>query len=501
MKQIFKKASILALTLSISFVSCEGLDIENTNQPDKEQALSNPSDVESLINGASNSMLLHLVGFSGIFPNLMADQTTTTNAYQGFWSFADQPRLQINNSPTNGNLGASVGNNWPALNNYIFSANTIIDLVEFKGNSQVVDGVDKAPEMLATAYFVKGVSQGHLALMYNQAYIVNPDTDFTSLAFSDYNAMSAEAVKNIEKSISLATNLSSYEYFVYAGYTLNKSSFLKLANSFAAKIMINTPRTKAEASTVDYAKVLTFANAGLTESFNPPTNGGYEFYNNMQDWSTYTLSDGAGYLPTDQKVLNYLDSSYPKDYPTDNTIVLGQINSTDNRAATYFQYSSAFGFLRESRGRELFSNYRNLRFFTGNDRGTLAGLSTDIFHVAELDYIKAEATYKTAGASAAAAILNSSARFTKGGITTAATDIAVEEALAYEYAVELDLATTIGTQWFFMRRYDQLQKGTPLNYPVPGNELEITGTSLYTFGGASNTDAGTATGSNSWLNN
>ena len=485
--------------LTLVLTSCESTDVENLNQPDKERALANPQDVQSLVNGASTNMLKHIIGFSGIFPNLMADQTSTTNAYQGFWSFADEPRLQINNSPTNGNLGASVGNNWPSLNNYIFSCNTIIDLVEFKKLPQVVNGVDEAQNMLATAYFVKGVSQGYISMMYDKGYIVNPDTDFASLEFSDYKVMAAEAVKNIEKSITTAGG--SYQYFVYNGFTLNKSDFVKLANSFIAKILISNPRTKAEAATADYASILSYANKGITTDFNPPTDGGYQFFNNLQDWSTYTLSDGAGYLPTDQKVMRYLDPSYPADYPTDNTITLAPITSTDNRAATYFKYSPNYGFLRESRGRHLFTNYRNLRFFTGNDRGTLAGLSTDIFHTEELDLIKAEATLRSGGgAAAAAAILNGSARFTKGGITTASTEAAVEHALAYEYAVELDLACTVGTQWAFMRRFDALQQGTPLHYPVPGTELEITGTPLYTFGGATNSGEGTATGSNSWKN-
>lgn len=34
-----------------------------------------------------------------------------------------------------------------------------------------------------------------------------------------------------------------------------------------------------------------------------------------------------------------------------------------------------------------------------------------------------------------------------------------------------------------MRRHGLLQEGTPLHYPVPANELEISGIDPYTFGG------------------
>jgi hypothetical protein len=498
--KIIIKNTLFALLVSFSLISCESLDVINENQPDALEALGNPSDVISLIDGAGTNLMKRTIGFSGMFYNLMSDQTSTTNAYQGFWNFADQPRLQINNSPTNSDLGASVGGDWSGFNNYVFSANLVIDLIEFKKSPMVIDGVDYAPQMLAQAYFIKGLSQGFLSMIYDKAYIVNPDTDFATLEFSDYNTVALTAIENIEKSISLASAVSGFKYFIYQGYNLNKADFNEVANSFMAKILISNPRTKAEAATVDYTKVLAYANKGISKDFNPPTNGGYEFFNNMQDWSTYTLSDGAGYLPTDIKVLSFLDSSYPKDYPSDATIILDPATSTDPRLS-YFKYATSFGYLRESRGRALFTNYKNERFFTNNDRGTLPGLSTDIFHTEELDYIKAEAQLKSAGAASAAAVLNSSARFSKGNITTPDTEAGVEYALHYEYSVELDLAATIGTHWMFMRRFDLLQKGTPLNYPVPGTELEITGSPNYSFGGETNADKeGTASGANSWKN-
>jgi hypothetical protein len=498
MMKIIIKNTFFALLVSFSLISCEDLEVINENQPDAVEALGNPSDVSALLDGAGTSLMLRTIGFSGMFYNLMADQTSTTNAYQGFWNFADQPRLQINNSPTNANLGASVGGDWSGFNNAIFSANLVIDLIEFKSASMVIEGVDYAPQMLAQAYFIKGLSQGFLGMIYDKAYIVNPDSDLTNLEFKDYNTVSSTAVENIEKSISLASAVSGFEYFIYQGYNLNKADFIEVANSFAAKILISTPRTKAEAATVDYAKVLAFANKGISKDFSPPTNGGYEFYNNMQDWSTYTLSSGAGYLPTDIKVLSLLDPTYPKDYPLDANVILDPATSNDPRLS-YFKYAVDFGYLRESRGRALFTNYKNERFYTDNDRGTLPGLSTDIFHTEELNYIKAEAKLRTAGAASGATVLNSSARFSKGNITTPSTEADIEYALHYEYSVELDLAATVGTQWMFMRRFDLLQKGTPLSYPVPGTELEITGSTNYSFGGEADAGKeGTASGANSW---
>ena len=498
MKKIFY---IYILSGFILFCRCESLDIENTNQPDQLEALANSSDVKSLIDGATTNLFKHLVGFSGIYFNLLADQTSTTNAYRSFWGFADQPRLQLNNSSTNQDLEYHIGSNWSSLNNYIYSANTIIGLIEINNKQMNIDGVDKTQEMLATAYLVKGIAQGYLSLIFDKAYIVNPDSDLTALEFQDYNAVNTASLENIDTAISIATANTDIELRIHDAYSISSSEMIKVANSFAAKILISLPRTNAEISNTDYNKVLAYANKGITRGFSPPTNGGYEFFNNLQDWSTYKLSGGAGYLPTDQKVLYLFDNSYPKDYPTDTNVILGPANSSDPRLANYFSYSTDFGYLRESRGRELFTNYRHKRHYTDNDRGTLAGLSTDIFHTEELDYIKAEASLYANNPGSAKAILDASARATIGNQTTINSQQGIIDALFYEYSIELDLNSTIATQWLFMRRYDLLQSGTPTQYPVPGSELEITGDELYTFGGETNAGKeGTATGSNSWKN-
>jgi hypothetical protein len=104
--KIIIKNTLFALLVSFSLISCESLDVINENQPDAVAALGNPSDVIALLDGAGTNLMMRTIGFSGIFYNLMADQTSTTNAYVGLWSFADQPRLQINNSPTNSDLAS-----------------------------------------------------------------------------------------------------------------------------------------------------------------------------------------------------------------------------------------------------------------------------------------------------------------------------------------------------------------------------------------------------------
>lgn len=492
MKKIIKLFFFSAI-VAISFTACEDLVVENLNQPDRERALAEDTDVISLIDGAVTNNLFHLVGFNGIYMDNMADQSTTTNAFRSFWSFANEPREQINNSPTNADLGFHVGGPWSSLNSYINSANTIITLIEVDGKTLTDEsGNDVTNTKLAAAYFVKGLSQGYISLIYDKGFIVDPDTDLSALEFVTYKEMMESSLTNLDKAISLAGNSATLR--LHDQYTLSNTEFKQVANSFAAKIVIGNARTKAESGSTDMARVMAYADKGITADFAPPTRQNI-IWNNLQDWRTFFIA-GQGYLPTDIKVMHFLDPNYPTEYPSDPNIILQPMNSPDSRAS-YFEYNPGFGFLRESRGRHLFTNYFNVRKFTNNNRN-VDGIPLDIFMLAELQYIKAEAS-STPGA--AAAFLNASPRQTVGGITTPADAAEVEKALLYEYAVELDLNAAIGTNWFFMRRHDMLQAGTPLQYPVPATELELIGEQFYTFGGPANVgQEGTASGANSWKN-
>ena len=101
MKNITKKYLCFLFSAAIAVVSCEELDVENINQPDKLRALSSDSDIISLIDGSVTDTFYNLINLPSAYFNFLADQISTTNAYNDFWGFADQPRRAINNSTTN----------------------------------------------------------------------------------------------------------------------------------------------------------------------------------------------------------------------------------------------------------------------------------------------------------------------------------------------------------------------------------------------------------------
>lgn len=479
MKNITNKYLGFLFAAATLVVSCEDLEVENLNQPDAQRALSSDSDIISLIDGSVTDTFSNLINLPSAYFDFMADQISTTNAYLDFWGFADQPRRAINNSTTNSNL-YPVSSPWGAYNQSIYNANVVLRLVNVDERTISDDGADVTAAKKATALFVRGISLGTIGMIYDKGYRVDENTDLGALEFEDYSALIGYALADIGAAIDAAP--SDFEFQIYDGYTIDRATFVKVANSFRAKIAMGVKRGGAGDETINYAQVISWLDAGITEDFDPPASNGV-LYNNGQDWMTYTLSDDSGYMPVDQKIAFLVqgdESVQPKDYPTDASVILGPItNTTDSRIANYFAYTTNFGYLRESRGRHLFSNYRHTRFFTGNNRNQ-DGLSTNIFSKAEANYLKAEAQLLNGDTAGALATINASAERAASGLP-AATNAAA--ALLYEYSIELHLNGTIGTNHFFMRRHNLLQAGTPLHYPVPAGELEISGLDPYTFGG------------------
>lgn len=500
MKKINYKIGVIITTVLIfSQLGCsdETFNIENINEPDTKRALAQAEDVDNLLVGAFRDFFRTSSGFAAIFPNLLADQTSTTNAYRAFWDYSKEKdgKIAIYNHPTNQNPFAYTIP-FADYNANIQTVNSILGLIA-EGTSYEISDKDVTDKFKAICLATRGLSMGTLGGLYDKGYVATEDSDLETLELQPYGDLITQAIKDIDEAIAIIKSLGDEVTFeLHSTVDLSSATLIEVLNSFAAKFLLSKARTAQEASELDYAKIITYANNGISSDFKPDALEDV-FFNDFQDWSTYTLADGAGYLPTDIKIPHLMDNTgtYPDVYPTDASVILEPVISDDARIS-YFGYASAFGYLRESRGRWLFSNYKNNRFYSDNDRNQ-SGISVDIFHKAELDYILAEAYLMTNQLNEAKNLLDNSPRVTVGELPTVdLTESAIRDAIFYEYSVELDLASTIGTQWFFMRRHDLLQKGTPLHYPVPATELELSGVDFYTFGGDS--AEGTASGANSW---
>ena len=483
-----------------------------------------------------------MTGRPGAHVGLWADQATSTNNFISLWAFGDEPRRRLNNRTSNPDLGVT-SVPWSNFNSTISSANTVLALIEIDGSKLVIDGVDETERTRAAAYFGRGIARGYLGMMYDQAYLTEIDTDLTSLEPVPYSEMIAGAVGDLETAKQIAATVPGFVYdFVPGGNVYSKAAFDEIANAMAARFLISEPRTRAEAEALPndrWNTVINYAQNGVGRaipSFSPAQIAS-EFWFDYGRWNTFHVTgpivddptdtdQGAAYIPTDLKVIHLLDPSYPVEYPAQG--VLPQASSDDPRLDGYYSYTPNFGFLSATRRRSIFSNYFSLRMQAeDNDWAFQSGAPIPVVTGSEMQYIIAEANFWLGNKSGVASALASSPFGTvptrleyplpakalgfvdfpgnadglAAGktLSSGASDAQIVRALHTEYSVELDMMGGIGIQWFFMRRHDLLQAGTPLHFPIPGDELEVTTSEYYTFGGVENTgEAGTATGSNSW---
>lgn len=504
--------SITILLLILLLSSCKkNLDVENTNQPDKQKTLATGSDLLAVMGGAYEQLFTMYNDYTGS-PQLewTGDYLTMTNNNKSLWSmFKVEPRPVFDNSLNFADQDITLVP-WKNLNSAISSCNSIITELEIKGRPiyEIKDGKETTKDIsrmvLTSAYFCKAMAQGYIANLFDKGYIVNPETDVTNfyknpLPLLEHQQMLAASLVNFDKCIALCEK----NVFVMDDLFMNKlrynnESLKRLANTYAAHFMVQNARNSAENKTTDWAKVKQYASEGIVQDFSINLNN--------DNWrnTTALISGLYWYWRVDFRIIRLLDKSYPKRYPSATDALVPPAKSIDKRLDQYFAYESNMSFFRLDRGAQLRSNYRirypqyESLYYSG---GT--GPMTYMFAYANQLMI-AEAEAMLGNTAPAISILNigSNNRSSIGNLPPLPQNtslLEVIDAIFYERDIDLMLSD-FGIHFKDMRRRNMLQKGTILHFPVPAQELSVVNYPNYTFGGEKNADGiNTADGSNSWL--
>lgn len=547
-KTKFRYLIVLMVSGLFALSSCADLSVDNLNDPTKEAVEGDAANQIKLLAGGFFDATTAMVPSWGVHIHNMADQSTGTNAFRRFWDFSEEPRLRLDNT-TAYSASTAISTYFGGFNSAIATSNLFINNIVNDGLEITnPEGEDVTDDILAQAYFLRGLSRGYLGMIYDQAYFLdeNFDAENDEAEFSPYTTLISGSLSDLDEAISLASASTTFSFNAMPNPadSWSREQFLDVVNSLAARIAAGEARTADEAAGLDWDRILAYADAGLggpnslsglnTFSANNIGSSG-EYANYFTDWLNFVVTGnfntGAGYNPTDVKIAHTLDPDYPVIYPAENASsneVSYPPADTDDPRIDYFKYTTNPGFLNPTRNANLFTNYFSARMFA--DSNWWPAEYKIIFMTAtEVDYLRAEAQLMgggSGGAVAAAQTLNESPAGTgltdldgfqlpavrlgyieqnslSGGHNMLGTESIAEFqwALNREYAVELDMLGGVGIQWFFMRRHDLLQEGTATMFPVPGSELEILGLENYTFGGPSFAgQAGSASGANSWKN-
>jgi hypothetical protein len=491
---------------------CVDLDVTNPNEPDRERVLATPGDVQSLISTSYQIYFNHVQQTNPSIPNAgMADNITGGFFDFGMHDMTVEPRIIFDASPLNtrGFVGRAPWSRlYPALSNVndgLFAIDEGLAITTGPG------GADETPRALAFGKFVQGIILGYLALYYDQAIIVSEDTDIEQMDpqdFRPYTEVQAEALRILDEAVAVAqsntfTIPGSIDWF--NGVEMSSSDFVRLINSYKARLLVYMPRTWEERMAVDYNQVLSLIDAGITQDFAPQ---GFltVWEGNYRRLLSRVRARPSDHVRPDTRALGPADVSgefqtwiaassedrRPFQIVTPDRRVHGAAGPAT--PGKYFGYNLN-SIWPESRGTYRWSYYYYLRDGTGDSWHT--GPQVTISKT-EMNLLKAEALIRLNRAAEAVPLINLT-RVANGELPPVTVDGpplgdecvpkkhngacgSLWDALIHERQLEL-MGYEGSIMWWDFRGISRLQEGTLIHFPVSGIEMENLGLSVYTFGG------------------
>lgn len=488
------KLLFIALAFVAVGMGCEDLDVENLNSPNRKALLAEPSEYPASISGAFSTAWGATQYSSFQFPiSVMAQSLSMSWGNWGARDLGTVPRQALQNNLTYGSRGVFTAA-WNGFYSTLGPVNNILGIIA-EGGVVVPDGNgnDITQEVVANGKFAQGWALGYLSLIYNQAYIVDENSDISNLEFRPYTEVNAAAIVKLEEAAAMfAGSNMQLTGFASAGITLSGDDAAKLARSLAAKFEVYVARNSSEAAAVDWNGVLANTTAGLDFDFSPVGDGGFVWWHRL-----LIQGQDALWSRISQKMVKMMNPSKPEaevPYPwSDGLNTLPAIDSPDDdRTGTDHTYAGAPDF-SAARGYYFFSNYDYSRYEAY--RASFAEPMT-YFTEVENGLIRAEALIRTGGSKADAANLINQTRVGRGGLaplTGAESDEDLLNAVTYELLVETSHHMG-GNPWFQRRMRTPsgstdaanlyyLEPATARHLPVPADELSIFGLPFYTFGG------------------
>ena len=490
--------AIMGSAALLAVGACADLEITNPNNPDIERALASPEDV---INIANSTIFNWYRSATYIYPfttlSVAGDVHTSNFGNFGMRFSNVEPRIAYDNNSAGADADVA---RLPWANAYADLGLGNDVMIALNAGVSLGSPADDA-KYAALAQFTQAASLTSLAWNFDKAFVVDENTDLSQPAQAvPYQEVAAAAEARWDALISaLGSQDNTYdtdvlplasgdgEYSLNAPVrtiTLTSSVLAQISNTMAARLLAYTPRNAAENSSVNWSKVLQYAEKGISAPSNRfdmgvPQDGGTK-------WYSYIMYYGAekSWLRIDMRLINMMDPSVPAKYA--GTMVTPG-DSPDARYASDFGYDGVVeGDV--ARGVYMQSPYWHKRYsFGARLSPTLLQGTHPFILAAENDLLIAEALIRTGGDLGRAASLINNSRVGRGHLPAASASEGAEKLLEYLfYERQVELTTTGAIEFYDMRRFDKLQPLAWRHLPIPARELETLNEPIYTFGGADN---------------
>jgi hypothetical protein len=430
-----------ALALVVGVGACK-LVVTNPNQPETARVLKTPADVESLLgtqylryHSAFHSSLSNVWGMANV--QSFEDYSSLSNNCMG--QRVGIPRASNDNTIGNG-CGTEQQRTYYIHAEVARTASNVIAKLNTAGFSLGSTAQDARAR--AFAEFLRGLSLGYIALVYDSGAVVTPAMSTQDPGvLTDYNGVMAEALVALQNAIDAANaTVSGSNGFPLPSTwlpgptSLTATEFIKLVRSYRARFRANVARTPAERAAVNWDAVIADAQNGITADHYNTTNTTTGPFNTwvaqfmaFTTWHQMTpfvigMADNSGAyqawlaqpLGTRGGVFTMVTAD--QRFPQGATRVAQQADLSISTNCTAAAAVCKRYFTNRPTGNDVqsgdswgWSNYDFVRFYpwaTKGDGGTAQNGNFPFFTKAELDLLQAEGQYRKGNYGAAAALVN-----------------------------------------------------------------------------------------------
>jgi hypothetical protein len=510
--------------LTFAFTACGSLgdltDLEviNENNPDRERALQEAGDIESLI--SSGFFIWHDAVYNGSPASALSgigEEGSASWGNYGAQQMATEPRVAWPNSPA---WRYAQFNRNPWYDNYSALSSVYDGLQAIELQPELCEDID-CDRAHAFARFIQGIAHGWVALFFDSAFVFDETVDLQVdvLEFKPYPNLMAAADGYLTDAISESSGASwSLPSAWIRGNPWSAAEFARFARSHLARLLYQVAREPAERANAPWGRIITLIDGGISAGIGGI---GCSAYNRVgvcldgdvqQDWwqaMNYfgNATNSGSWHRADYKAIGVYDAS--TGYSDWLAASLNDrddfvLNTIDERVhlpgdgaedGLDFRYAGTTPF-PSSRGTYFYSMYKASTYEEYANGDQTAPMPQMLERTQQL--IKAEALVRANNDLTGAAAIVDLTRVGRGNLPAASTTDATQllQEIWYEYILE-NFYVCPGCAFFARRGFEPLAatgpnhhwgvvEGTPLHMPPPGKELEILQHLIWSWGGVGN---------------
>jgi hypothetical protein len=273
--------------LSFALAACDDrLGVPNVNDPDVARAYATPAGIEGVIAGLGPQLNNPQRASESV--NTQARVLSGEN-YASVANFGMNVRALIPRVPIDNNLGNNVaGGNLANYNSFSTVARTAANAIAALDRLQAGGGTIGSPARDARAkafgFLILGQALGYLSFAYDSAAPVTPATPSTEIpGLASAVEVNRLAIRMLDSAIAVAQSPAATtgsdgfplpSTWINGRADLTRENFVRLVRSYRARIRAGVARTPAERAAVDWNAVIADATNGITADHAVTVGGG-----------------------------------------------------------------------------------------------------------------------------------------------------------------------------------------------------------------------------------